>query len=125
MGKINSKNKGKRGELLLVHAQNDFGLHAERTVQFSGRHPDSSDITTREFPGFYQEMKFTEKLNVQEAFQRACEDCGAKIPIVYHKRKRGPILAILEAEKLWQLLMNPDFRKQFIPLDFEATLHAE
>ena len=58
--KINSKQKGKRGELELVHELESFGLHAERGQQFKGS-PDSPDVTCKELCDFHIEVKRNER----------------------------------------------------------------
>lgn len=81
-----SKNKGKRGELELVHILNDNGLIARRGDCFRGE----SDIVGLE--GIHPEVKRVEKLNIQTAMAQAILEAARKNdgkPTVFHRRNQG------------------------------------
>ena len=89
MGKINSKQKGSRGERLWRDFCREHGFEdVRRTRQYSGN-PEvvgSSDCVG--IKGLHQEVKFVEKLNIDNAITQAITDAGQdEIPIVAHKKK--------------------------------------
>ena len=95
MNKINSRDKGKRGELELVaYLKEEHGYaEARRGQQFKGG-TDSPDVVG--VPGLHFECKRVEALSVYAAFAQACRDSGpASIPVVAHRRNGKPWLAIL------------------------------
>lgn len=85
---INSKQKGKRGELELAHYLSDKGFTARRGQQYSGS-PDSPDVVCESLSQFHIECKRVEKLNIDSAMHQAIEDSGEdKIPVVMHRKNR-------------------------------------
>ena len=99
MSKINSRDKGKRGELELAAFLKGYGYDdARRGQQFKGG-TDSPDVVG--VPGLHFECKRVEALSVYAAFAQACRDSGpASIPVVAHRRNGTkacpkPWLAIL------------------------------
>lgn len=96
---INSKEKGKRGELEIAALLREYGFAGQRGVQYSGG-PDSPDVLG--LPGVHIEVKRVEKLNVHDAMKQADRDSGEKIPVVIHRKNRTP----------WLVTMNfDDFMK--------------
>ena len=85
---MNSKQKGKRGELELVKKLKEYGFDARRTQQYCGTEGDA-DI--RGLPGIHIECKRVERLNLEEAMQQAVEDSAERpaLPVVMHKRNGG------------------------------------
>ena len=82
---MNSKAKGKRGELDAVHALNELGHDTHRTAQYSGVEGMIGDIAG--IDGLHVEVKWVEKLNPYKAFHQACRDCpDDDTPIVLTKR---------------------------------------
>ena len=99
MSKINSRDKGKRGELELAAFLKGYGYDdARRGQQFKGG-TDSPDVVG--VPGLHFECTRVEALSVYAAFAQACRDSGpASIPVVAHRRNGTkacpkPWLAIL------------------------------
>lgn len=90
MGKINSKQKGKRGERELAHYLQDKGLTARRTQQFSGNKDGTSDVLCEELKDFHLEVKRVEKLNIYDAMDQAIHDAQLEntTPLVVHRRNR-------------------------------------
>lgn len=85
---INSKQKGKRGELELANYLKTKGLSARRGQQYSGS-PDSPDVICTDWPDIHIEVKRSEKLNIENALQQSITDSGDnQIPIVVHRRNR-------------------------------------
>lgn len=88
MSKINSKLKGKNGELELSHYLTERGFPARRGQQFKGT-PDSPDIICDSLSSYHIECKRVEKLNVDNAMNQSIQDSGEdQIPIVIHRKNR-------------------------------------
>ena len=90
MTKINSKSKGKRGELDLVHSLRHAGFpEVRRTAQYCGK-AGTSDVTG--LNGIHVEVKNVERLNIWEALLQSKRDSEADgngdIPAVFFKRNR-------------------------------------
>lgn len=94
---MNSRNKGKRGELEWAAYLRDMGCpDARRGQQFAGG-PDSPDVTGG-IPGTHAEVKRVEALNIHTAMKQAEGDCDAMtVPYVAHRRNRTPWLVTLRA----------------------------
>lgn len=86
---INSKQKGKTGELELAHLFTAKGMPARRSQQFKGT-PDSADLEFDEAvlnKILHVECKRDEHLNVEKALQQAERDRGiGQFPIVCHRK---------------------------------------
>lgn len=82
---INSKQKGKAGELELVHYLRERGIDAERTQQYCGNN-GTADV--KGLKGHHIECKRVEQLNVLKAYEQADNDSRntGLIPIVCHRR---------------------------------------
>lgn len=98
---INSKQKGKRGELEWRDMLRQYGHEARRGQQFSGS-PDSPDVVCETLP-YHFEVKRTQKINVYEALSQAKKDCGNKIPIVAHKRNFEDWVVIMDGHDFMKL----------------------
>lgn len=91
MTKINSKSKGKRGELDLVHSLRHAGFpEVRRTAQYCGK-AGTSDVTG--LNGIHVEVKNVERLNIWEALLQSKRDSEADengdIAAVFFKRNRS------------------------------------
>lgn len=84
---MNSKQKGKRGELELAHYLRSSGFDCHRGVQYKGS-PDSPDVVGLE--GIHIECKRVERnLSLEVALLQAKHDAGAnEIPVVMHRKNR-------------------------------------
>lgn len=71
---INSKRKGKVGELEVVNLLKEKGLTARRTQQFSGKADGTSDVLCEELKNFHIEVKRDEHLNIEKAMQQSIRD---------------------------------------------------
>ena len=107
MAKINSKQKGKRGELEFVNYLKSQGIEARRGQQYSGT-PDSPDVVS-DLRGFHFEVKRTERFNIYKAMEQAENDCGCKVPVVVHRQN----------SKDWLIVMNADDWLDYCILDIE------
>lgn len=100
---MNSRDKGKRGELLWRDVLRGFGwAAARRGQQFSGG-GDSPDVVGG--PGrIHWEVKFVERLNIREAMRQAIRDSVDKIPAVAHKTSREDWLVTLGAKDFLKII---------------------
>ena len=69
---MNSKQKGKRGELEWAAYCRQQGYDCRRTAQYCGNTGDASDVVG--LPGIHQEVKRVEHLNIYEAIEQAERD---------------------------------------------------
>jgi len=77
---MNSKRKGKRGELELAKKLQEYGFNTRRGQQYSGLGGD--DVVGLE--GIHIECKRVERLNVYDAMKQACKDAEAdELPAVF------------------------------------------
>ena len=112
-GKINSRQKGARGERQWRDELRANGFDARRGQQFAGS-PDSPDVVCPALPWIHFEVKAVERLNIEDAMEQARTDCGSrnadcglkkqKIPMVAHRRNFRPWLVTMEAEAFFRLL---------------------
>lgn len=87
MGKINSRQKGARGERMFAQLLRCHGYEAERGCQHAGG-KDSPDVKSN-MAGVHWEVKFVEKLNLYDAIEQSKKDAGEnEMPLVAHKRSR-------------------------------------
>ena len=85
---INSKEKGKKGELELAKILKDkYGFECRRSQQFCGKGGESADVIG--LPFIHIECKRVEKLNIDEALNQAINDCKqGMIPAVFHRKNK-------------------------------------
>jgi len=92
---LNSKKKGKRGELELARKLREYGYDTRRGQQYSGIGGD--DVVGLD--GIHIECKRVEKLNIYEAIRQAVRD--AKVdekPAVFWRKNREDWLVIMRLE---------------------------
>ena len=84
---INSKQKGKRGELMLVKALRELGFNTRRSVQYNGK-TEEGQPDLLGLDNIHIECKFVEKLNIYNAIDQAKRDSKTTgyIPTVFHKK---------------------------------------
>lgn len=106
---MNSRAKGKRGELLWRDVLREHGYaSARRGRQYSGS-PDSPDVVCEELKDWHFEVKCVQALNIEKAMEQARRDAGepkGKIPILAHKRKGKPWLVTMDAGTFFRLLQS-------------------
>ena len=107
---MNSRDKGKRGELKWRNQLRDAGFDAFRTAQFAGNSPDGSpDVMCPSLPSIHHEVKWVERLNVQKAMDQAVRDAKPdQIPVVCHKKNDCPWLVTVRAEDWFRIIRNTD-----------------
>lgn len=83
---MNSRQKGKRGELELAHILQAYGYDTRRGQQYSGAKGDADVIG---IPGLHIECKRAERLDLTKALEQAERDhAPGTVPVVMH-RKNG------------------------------------
>ena len=101
MGKA-EREKGKRGERMLVRFLRDRGYECRRTAQYCGKTGDASDVVG--LPGLHIECKFVENLNVRKALAQAIHDAvNGLIPVVFHKKSNEEWLVTMRAEDFMEI----------------------
>jgi hypothetical protein len=103
---MNSRSKGKRGELEAAKAWMEFvGGSARRGQQFAGGN-DSPDVVTST-PDIHLEVKRCERGNPYDWVEQAVRDAGGQCPVVLHRRNDKPWLLMVrlsDAKRLAALL---------------------
>ena len=93
---VNSRQKGKRGELEAVHWLNDRGFNTRRGQQYCGIEGDADIVG---IDGLHIEVKRVERLNIHEAVKQAVRDArDGETGIVMHRKDRTEWLVTLRAE---------------------------
>lgn len=95
----NSKNKGKRGELEVVHILTDHGFEARRTAQYCGNTGDAADVVS-DLP-YHIEVKHQETLQIDKWWEQATHDAK--------ESGKEPILVFRKNNQRWRVCM--DFEK--------------
>lgn len=104
MGKINSKSKGKLGELEVSKLLQKHGFPARRGQQFQGS-PDSPDVICETLDQYHIEVKRTEKFALWDAIDQATKDAGeGQTPLVFHRKNNRSWVVVLDAEEFLKLL---------------------
>lgn len=103
MPKINSRDKGARGEREAAKILTEAGFPARRGQQFSGGQ-NSPDVVCESLSQFHLEVKRKETGNVYQWIAQALGDNPEKIPLVLHKKNDKEWLAILPLKDFLGLL---------------------
>lgn len=105
MGKINSRDKGKRGERFVANAFKEHGYDARRTSQYCGKTGEAADVIG--VPGISCEVKFQEKMHLYDWMEQAVRDAEANgegnLPTVFHKQNYKDLLVTMRFEDWIQL----------------------
>lgn len=101
MAKINSKNKGKRGELEFAKLCKSYGYDCRRSQQFAGMNGDADVVGLN---GIHIEVKRVESLNISKAMKQSINDnINNDIPIVAHRKNNEEWLITMRAEDWFKL----------------------
>ena len=92
---INSKQKGKRGELEFAHLLEDYGFSARRGQQYSGTETTADIIS--DLPHHF-EVKRVKRLNLSKAMKQAIDDSGGNLPVVAHRKNNENWLITIRFE---------------------------
>jgi hypothetical protein len=95
---MNSKQKGKRGELEFCKVMKNHGYECRRTVQYNGKAEDGqADVKGLE--GIHAEIKRVEKLNIYNAMGQAIHDAkDGELPTVFHRKNNCEWLVTMKLE---------------------------
>ena len=103
---MNSRNKGKRGELELAKLLKTYGYDTRRGVQYSGINGDADVVG---LPGIHLEVKRVEKLNIDNAMNQSIRDAryGEKPTVVHRKNGKQwlvtmPLIDWMEIYQKWE-----------------------
>lgn len=114
MPRINSRSKGKVGERQLRDVFREAGfLKCRRGQQFSGEQ-GNPDVVIPEIPSIHLEAKYCQNTALYDWMTQAVNDSNgggiveSKLPVVCHRKKHSPWLAILRIEDFIQLLRETD-----------------
>ena len=100
---VNSKQKGKRGELELVRKLKEYGFGTRRSVQYNGK-ADAGQADLVGLDGIHIECKRTERLNLYDAMTQAKHDAkGGALPTVFHRKNNCNWLVVMELDDWIQL----------------------
>lgn len=110
MTKINSKKKGKRGELEVTSLLKKFGFNAHRSAQYCGNTGAAADVEG--LPGIHIEVKRVERLNLKKAYEQAVNDSKENgnndIPAVFHRGSYEPWMVTLSLVDFLELMKKGD-----------------
>ena len=108
---INSRTKGKVGELELSKILKEYGYECRRGQQYCGANGDA-DITGLDL--IHVECKRVEKLNIETAMQQSRSDAKeGQLPVVMHRRNRHGWLVTMDLAD-WMKLYD-EFIKSNLP----------
>ena len=102
MGKINSRQKGARGEREFAELLRARGHEAKRGQQFKGG--DESPDVISSLP-IHFEVKRVENFSVYDSLRQAVRDAnGKKVPVVAHRRNGRKWVAVMLMDDLLDLV---------------------
>lgn len=106
---VNSKRKGKNGELELARKLKEYGYDVRRSVQYNGK-ADDGEADLVGLPGVHVECKRTERLNLYEALDQAKRDSKetGRIPAVFHRKNNCEWVAILSLDDFMRIFAEYD-----------------
>lgn len=96
---MDSRKKGKRGELEFSKVCREHGYEARRGQQYNGIEGD--DVVG--LPGIHIEVKRVESLNIEKAMSQSKADAKGDIPIVAHRKNNHEWLITMRAEDWFSL----------------------
>lgn len=86
MSKINSRQKGKKGESDVAHFFQDKGFEARRGQQYCGLQGDADVVGV---PYLHLEVKRTNHLHLDSAMEQSQRDAReGEVPVVVHRKDR-------------------------------------
>lgn len=102
---INSRLKGKKGELSVAKYLRDHGYKdARRGQQFSGANGDPDVVG---LPGIHLEVKRVERLNIDNAMEQSQSDArDGEIPVVVHRKNGKKWLVTVTLDDFMKLYEN-------------------
>lgn len=108
MAKINSRDKGARGERELSSKLKEYGYQTRRGQQFSGANGDADVVG---LPGIHIECKRVERLNLYDAMAQAKNDArDRETPTVFHRKDRCEWLVTMRLDDWMQMYKNQEVK---------------
>lgn len=102
---VNSKSKGKRGELEWCEVCKAHGYDVHRSAQYCGNTGEAADCIG--LPRIHQEVKRVERLDIHKAMEQAVRDSEAAgnrdKPIVAHRRNNTEWLVTMRAKDWFEI----------------------
>lgn len=103
---MNSRAKGKRGELDLARKLREFGYDCRRGQQYSGANGDADVVG---LPGIHIECKRVENLRLYDAIAQSVHDAKPdELPAVFHRKDHSEWVVIMRLEDWMQLYSNSE-----------------
>lgn len=99
---MNSKNKGKRGELEVAHILQDRGFDARRSQQYCGATEDAADVVG--LPGYHIEVKRCENIRLMDWIRQAERDAGENVPLVVFRQSHEKWRVVLDFETFLEII---------------------
>lgn len=98
---MNSRQKGKRGELELAARLRSYGYFSRRGQQYNGS-DGSADVVG--LPLVHIECKRVERLNIQDAYDQSRRDAkDHEMPVVVHRRNNCDWLVTMSLDDFIRL----------------------
>lgn len=98
---MNSREKGKRGELELSRLFREQGFDTRRGQQYCGANGDADVVG---LPGIHIECKRVERLNIYDAMTQAKTDRKKdEVPAVFHRKNNCGWLVTMEFEDFMRM----------------------
>ena len=106
---INSRRKGKNGELELAHILQGYGYGTRRGQQYCGANGDADVVG---LPGIHIESKRVENLNLDKAMAQAISDAkDGEMPVVMHRKNRQGWKVTMALDDFMSLYMRANKNK--------------
>lgn len=97
--KINSRQKGARGERELAKRFREQGYDCRRGQQYNGL--EGEDVVG--LPGVHVECKRTERFHLYDAVDQAKRDANGKIPVVFHRKNNSEWVSVMTLDDWFKL----------------------
>lgn len=110
---VNSKRKGKTGELELARKLREYGYETRRTVQYNGK-AEEGEADLKGLPGIHIECKRTERLNLYDAMSQAKADSAGsgKLPMVFHRKNNCEWLVVMTLDDFMKMYSEYEAGKE-------------
>ena len=92
---VNSRNKGKRGELEVAKLLRDYGFDGRRTAQYCGNTGEAADVVG--LPGHHLEIKRCETIKLMDWIQQAERDA---------KHGEEPAVVFRKSQEPWRIVVS-------------------
>lgn len=110
---VNSKRKGKTGELELARKLREYGYNARRTVQYNGKAEDG-EADLQGLPGIHIECKRVEQLSLYKAIDQAKRDSAGsdKLPAVFHRKNNCEWLVAMPLDSFMKIYKEYELNRE-------------